>query len=151
MLNLLAGGNDACLLLHHRPTAHPPMARNRKARRTGLSETDRRLLSGFQLDHVTRNCGGIAVQDPGPEPLLLHLGIDQRIAALGLDSAVLRANKTIVLTNRDQTEQHQAGGACFTVANDGVLVAVVLLSFHRGAGASRQNQTTYCCGYNFAK
>lgn len=103
MLNLLAAGNDAYLLLHHRPAAHPPITGNRKARRTGLSETERRLLSGFQLDHVTRNGGGIAVQDPGPEPLPLHLGIDQHIAAFGLDGAVLRANNTVVLTNRDHT------------------------------------------------
>ncbi len=151
MLNLLAVRNDARLLLRPRPAAHPPIARNRKARRTGLSETERRLFSRFQLDHVTRNGSGIAVQDPGPEPLLLHLGIDQRIATFGLDGAVLRANKTVVLTNRDQTEQHQAGGACFTVANDGVLVAVVLLSFHRGAGAARQNQTTYCSSDDFVK
>lgn len=151
MLNLLAVGNDVCLFLRHRPTAHPPIARNRKARRTGLSEIERCLFSRFQFDHVTRDGGGIAVQNPGPEPLLLHLGIDQRIATLGLDGAVLRANKTVVLTNRDQTKQHQAGGACFTVANDGVLAAVIVRGFHRGAGATRQNQTTYCSRNDFAK
>lgn len=151
MLNLLAVGNDACQRLLHRSSVHPPIARNRKARRTGLSETERRLFSRFQLDHVTRNGGGVAVQNPGPEPLLLHLGIDQRIATLGLNGAVLRTNETVVLTNRDQTEQHKAGGACFTVTDDGVLAAVVLRRFHRGAGATRQNQNTYCCGDDFAK
>lgn len=146
MLNLLAVGNDACQRLLHRS-----IARNRKARRAGLSENGQCLFSGLQLDHITRNGSGIAVQNPGPEPLLLHLGIDQRIATLGLDGAVLRTNETIVLTNRDQTEQHQAGGACFTVTDDRVLAAVIVRSFHRGAGATRQNQATYCCGYDFAK
>lgn len=106
------------------------------------------LLRGFQLDHITGNLGGVAVQYPGPEPLFLHLGVNQRVTAFGLDGGILGAYKTVVLANRDNAQQHDAGSAGFAVAEDGVLAGVVLRGFHGGAGATCQGETKNgCCNY----
>ena len=133
-------------LLHDRNT-------HEKARpdQPGFFAFSRRLLRGFQLDHVTGDGGGVAGQNPGPEPVFLNLRVDHCIAALGLDGRVLRAHKSAVLADRDDAKQQQAGGRCFAVANHGVLVAVVMGGFHRGAGATCQNHTEQCGGDYFAE
>lgn len=105
-------------------------------------------LRCFQLDHITGNLGGVAVQYPGPEPLFLHLGVDQRVAAFGLDGSILGAYETVVLADWDDAQQHDAGGAGFAVADNGVLACVVLRGFHGGAGATCQGETKNgCCNY----
>lgn len=109
----------------------------------------RTLLRGFQLDHITGDFGGVAVQYPSPEPLFLHLCVDQRVAALGLDGCILGAYEAVVLADGDDAQQHDAGGAGFAVAEDGVLAGVVLLGFHGGAGATCQGETKYGCCNDF--
>lgn len=107
------------------------------------------LLCGFQLNHITRNLGGVTAQHPRPKPFFLDLSVDQRIAAFCLDGSILGANETAVLADRDNAEQHDAGGAGFAVTQHGVLAAVVLRGFDGGAGATCEGETKNGCGNCF--
>jgi hypothetical protein len=118
--------------------------------RTSFSWRINPSLNVLELDHVTRNRGGVTGQDPGPEPVFLDLGIDHGIAALGLNGSILRANKAVVLLDRDNAEQQQTSGFRFAVANDGVLAAIQMLGFHRSARATADGQDKQQGGDDFA-
>ncbi|MNI85406.1 hypothetical protein D3C73_1423960 [compost metagenome] len=60
-------------------------------------------------------------------------------------------DETAVLADRDEAEEHQAGGAGLAVANDGVLAGVVMLGLHRCAGAAGQNYAEQGNGKHFTQ
>lgn len=86
-----------------------------------------RLLGSFELDDIAGNISGVTTQNPCPEPVFLNLGVDHRVTALGPNRCILGADKSIVLSDGNETEQHDSSSTRFTVTQDGVLAAVILL------------------------
>jgi len=86
--------------------------------------------SALLLQHLGLDLHRVAVEHVGPEPALADLHVREGVTALLLHQQLHRALDLVVLTDRDQLQQHDAGLGGRGIADDLVLGRVVGGSGH---------------------